>query len=271
MALKPDFNIHIRHQKEEKEKEYMILAKSFISPGMLIASGLMVAIQQALSLDWVFKGRSREMILTLECPSGSESNLVPANPWRALWGMEGVTREAQEERARTVQATIATSLPRRGAVWGEESLRAGSHWILIFRRVQNQSWVCESIFSIITQTHFHLHPLLAPLLLICWSWILLSVVQAALELTLQPRKALNSRIIQLSIHTVVITSFSQQIQVILRFHQQTISQVWTQDEILKHIAQIWWNKFLVYCPYRVQMLPDAYMTEGGGSAFGNGR
>ena len=48
IELKPDFNIHLRHQKENKEKEYMILAKSFISPDMLIAFALMAMIQETV-------------------------------------------------------------------------------------------------------------------------------------------------------------------------------------------------------------------------------
>lgn len=40
MELRPDFSLHIRYQKEQNEKDYEILAKSFISLDTMIVSGL---------------------------------------------------------------------------------------------------------------------------------------------------------------------------------------------------------------------------------------
>lgn len=40
MELQPDFSLHIRYQKDQNEKDYEVLAKSFISLDTMIASGL---------------------------------------------------------------------------------------------------------------------------------------------------------------------------------------------------------------------------------------
>lgn len=40
MELQPDFSLHISYQKDQNEKDYEVLAKSFISLDTMIASGL---------------------------------------------------------------------------------------------------------------------------------------------------------------------------------------------------------------------------------------
>lgn len=40
MELQPDFSLHIRYQKDQNEKDYEILVKSFISLDTMIVSGL---------------------------------------------------------------------------------------------------------------------------------------------------------------------------------------------------------------------------------------
>jgi hypothetical protein len=47
---------------------------------------------------------------------------------------------------RTVQGTIVTSLPRIDVVYIEKNPRAGRHQIIIFRRVQEQPWLCNTYF-----------------------------------------------------------------------------------------------------------------------------
>lgn len=46
MELQSDFGLHIRYQRDQNEKEYEILAKSFISLDRMIASGFSVSIQE---------------------------------------------------------------------------------------------------------------------------------------------------------------------------------------------------------------------------------
>lgn len=47
MELQSDFGLHIMYQRDQNEKEYEILAKSFISLDRMIASGFGVSIQEA--------------------------------------------------------------------------------------------------------------------------------------------------------------------------------------------------------------------------------